>query len=300
MPHEKMNIAVHPFCRRGGSIRFLFLLAVCFALGASVAVLWFQMGGKRSQPAETALAGLNEVTRAALENLDSPVEIRFYSLLDPASVSESTRQFAERVNALLSRYEAASGGKIKFTRFNNVQDDAKAASADGLRAFNLDKGDACYLGMAVVHGQQKEIFRELAPEWEAALGYDISRAVVQVSTPPPRNPGQPSAQSIDPAVMAEVRLAITNLESVSVEQAEKQLRLSAYEDFSQAVKQMERERKAAEERLKSAQQGNSEAERQAASENLRQLQAAQTEKLKEIAAKSQAQINALQQMKAGK
>ena len=96
-------------------------------------------------------------TRAVLNRLDAPLEIRFYSVLDPASVSDSVTAFARRVDELLSAYQQAAGDKIKVTRFTSESNlNPNAAPADGIHAFNLDKGEACFLGLALVFKGHKE------------------------------------------------------------------------------------------------------------------------------------------------
>ena len=70
-------------------------------------------------------------------------------MLDPASVSDSVTAFARRVDELLSAYQQAAGDKIKVTRFTSESNlKPNAAPADGIHAFNLDKGEACFLGLA--------------------------------------------------------------------------------------------------------------------------------------------------------
>ena len=69
-----------------------------------------------------------------LKQLESPVEIRFYVLLDPATLPDSVTAFAGRVDRLLSAYQQGANGKIKVSR-HAMQSDADARAAlDWLRA----------------------------------------------------------------------------------------------------------------------------------------------------------------------
>jgi hypothetical protein len=86
---------------------------------------------------------------------------------------------------------------------------------------------------------------------------------------------------------------LPDLASLSVEEGTKRLRQASFEEFRQAVVEMEQELKAVQERLKSAQGPDQELARQ----ELQKLQSQQTERLKEIAAKSQAQVDALKHLK---
>jgi ABC-type uncharacterized transport system involved in gliding motility auxiliary subunit len=244
------------------------------------------------------MGALSDGTLAVLKRIDSPVEIRFYSLLDPASTSESLRAFTGRVEQLLSLYQQAAHGQIKVTRYTSLADSSQAAAADGLNPFNLDKGEACYLGVAVVQAGQKESLARLSPDWEPALESDLSRALTRVIDA--SAPARPAAAArVDAATLDEVKRTFPNLESVSVKEGTQKLRDAAVNDMKAALAELDAQVKDAEQRLTQAQTGTSDAEKQAAIKNLQQIQAAQTEKLKQIAARSAAQIEALKQLKSG-
>src|SRR5205809_4875078 len=129
--------------------RTLLLVLVCFLLGLALGAYWYHRATNHPLPnvGETDHI-LAESTKAVLKTLETPVQIGYYSLLDPASRSDSLRAFAERVDQLLSQYEHEAGGKITVTRYTKLADVA-SASASGVIAFNLDKGDPCFLGVAV-------------------------------------------------------------------------------------------------------------------------------------------------------
>jgi hypothetical protein len=300
-PVKKVDITVGGRTTERAQGRILFLVLVCFLLGLAVGVLLYYRVIVHRSAANAGAAGsaLTEGTKAVLKTLDTPVEIRFYSLLDPATTSDALRAFAGRVDQLLSGYEREAGGKITVARHTTLSDsDATAASADGVKAFNRDKGDACFLGLAIVCKDRKETLGQLSPEWEAALESDLSRAIARVSaakssTPPPTA----DAGQSEVAAIREVKRSITNLASVSVEEGTKILRQAALEDLKSATKEMEEQIKAAQQRLSDAQHSQSEAEQQAAIKDLQNAQAKQTEKLKEIAARLQEQIAALQKLK---
>ena len=280
--------------------RILLLVLVCFLLGLAVGAYWYYRAAHRnSTNAGEAGSKLAESTKAVLKTLDAPVEIRFYSLLDPASTSDALRAFAGRVDQLLSEYEQEAGGKIKVARHTTSLDaDARAASADGVKAFNLDKGDACFLGVAIVCNDQRETMGQLSPEWEAALESDLSRAIARVAAAKTATKfAAASAAPADAAVIAEVKRSIPNLDSVSLADGKQILRVAALKEIMVATEEMQRRVKEAQQRISQAQTNGSEAEQQAALKQLQQVQAEQTEKLKQVAARSQAQIQALEQIK---
>ena len=282
-----------------GIVLVLAFLLVVVALGA----VWLYraahhgpaVSGEATGPAPVVLS---DTTLAVLQKLDSVLEIRFYSVLDSASAPESLVAFASRVDQLLAAYQRAAGDKIKLTRFDSQSNlGPTAVPADGIQAFNLDKGEPCYLGVALVLKGRKETLPRLHPEWEQALEPDLTRAIVRLVDATRPAAAVPSAAANTNAVQ-EVRALIPNVSAVSVEEGTRILREAALKDFTAAAKDMEAQVQDAQQRLVQAQRGGSAADQQAAMKHLQQVQAEQTEKIKQIAARSRAQIDALQQLKA--
>ncbi|MGA2749020.1 MAG: Gldg family protein [Verrucomicrobiota bacterium] len=278
-------------------LRGMVMGLVLFAAGIAVSMAWFLRAPSPGPAAESAgPRALSEATKTILQRLSSPVEIRFYSLLNPAIVGESTVGFSSRVDQLISQYERQGGGKIKVTRVNAVSDAADdAATADGIRAFNLDKGDASFLGVAIVSGSQKQSLPSLAPEWEQALESDISRAIAGVDAADPRP--RPAARKADAASLEAVRRAIPNLDSVSVEEGTRMLRAASITQVEKTAWEMQAKITQAEERFIQAHNSQSSAEEAAALKELRQVQKEREAKLGEIAFNSRAQVEALEQLK---
>jgi len=285
----------------------IIILALAFGLIALAAGgLWFYGAKKRGAAdanraaADQQASALSDSTRTALKGLDSPVQIRFYALLDPASVPASVQAFAERVDQLLSNYQRESGGKIEVMRYNSRADikaAAAAATADGFKPFNLDKGDACYFGLAIAQDGRTELLTQLAPEWQHALESDLTRAIGSVAGPKGPAPRLANTPPATPDAAEEVKRALPNLASVSMEEGTRILRAAALEDFKATVAAMEIHVAEAQQSLGQARSANSEAEQQAALKQLQQVQSEQTEKLKQIAARSAAQVEALRQLK---
>ncbi|MGA2555895.1 MAG: Gldg family protein [Verrucomicrobiota bacterium] len=283
----------------GKGVRAMVMGLAFFAAGITVSALWTARApGRGASGAESGgTAPLSAATQAVLQRLGSPVEIRFYSLLDPGSVGEDRRELAGRVDQMLARYEQAAGGKIKVARVNTISAAAaNAAEADGIKAFNRDKGEVCYFGIAVVRGGHKESVASLAPEWEPALEWDLSRAIAGVETGDP--PAALAARKASGATLEAVRRAIPNLAAVSVEEGSRQLRAAAVTQFKKTGQEMEAKVKQAEERYLQAESSQSQTELEAAGKELEQAKKEQAAKLKEIVMESKAQIEALQQIKA--
>jgi ABC-type uncharacterized transport system len=280
------------------------LVAIVFLLGVAVSALVFYATSRSSPNAGTgttngvAAVQLSQSTLAVLHRLNAPLEIHSYALLDTATVPASLTAFAGRVDRLLAAYEQAGNGLVKLTRFDALSTaNTDAAEADHIQPFNREKGDTCYLGLALLLKGQKETLPRLSPDWEQALEPDLTRAIEHLvnATQPPPTPAAASPLVTNAA--QQVRALIPDVNAVSLEEGKKILQAAALKDFTAAAKEMQAQRKEAEDRLSQAQASGSEADKQAAKDTLQRLQAEQAEKLKQIADRSKAQVDAFQQLK---
>ena len=274
---------------------------VFFLAGAGASAAWFYHGSPHDGTAaapdadNAAPLTLSDATKTILQNLNSPVEIRFYSMLDTSSVPDSVQAFAGRVDQLLAQYQQAGGKRVHVVRSTVLSNaSARAALADGLKAFNIEKGDSCFLGIAIVCGSQKESISRLAPEWEQALEPDLTRAIARAAEPQPgaQTPAAPDTASFDA-----VKKALPNLDAMSLEDGKQALHDVSMGQFVQAAEEMKSQVEDAEQRFIQAQGSQSEQARQAAVLELQKIRAAGLLKLQKIAHDSQAQIVALQQIK---
>lgn len=267
------------------------LLVVVLLVGVMVAglVAWLagsgKTGGVKSQPQDT----LSDPTRAVLGRLQSNVTVRFYAVLDPATMTPALTEFTGRVHHLLTRFEHVASNKLQVTRLT-ARTDAQAASADGIRPFNIEKGDACFLGLTVLQGAARETLPQLSPDWEAALEYDLSRAIERVASARVAAPA--AAPSSDPAIVQSLKALLPNPAAVSLEEGQRVLREKALAALAAASQSMEAQVKAAEDRVAQARASNDDQAFQAAVKELIQLKSEQTEKLKQEAARLQAQLDA--------
>jgi len=272
------------------------LALACFLLGLAVSAVLFSHLSRRQPSAGAPPSPLSDTTKAILQRLDSPLEIRFYSLLDTSSVPEATIAFAGRVEQLLAAYQQEAAGKLNLlhnqSRSNSVQN---TALADGLKPFNLDKGDGCYLGLAVVLDGRKEVLPQLSPEWESAFQSDLSRAIARVLD---AAPAAPNPVRNDPALVDEVKKTIPDVTAVTLEEGTKLLRQASLSEFHATGREAAAKVKEAQERFLQAQKDRSEAAQQAALQQLKAAQAEQEEKLSAIAQRSELQIEAFKELKA--
>ncbi len=115
-----------------------------------------------------------------------------------------------------------------------------------------------------------------------------------------QSPAQPAVANqppISPAAIEEVKQAVPNFASVSVEDGEKILRTAALKEFSAAAKEMDDQVKKAQQQLLQSESGLSAEEQQAAMKQVQQTQTAAAEKLKQVSARLDAQIAALKSLK---
>jgi len=277
--------------------RLLILVPAFFLLGAVLTGVWFKYG---KHAAGSLLPGqeLSGPTVDLLRHLNSPVEIRFYSVLPPGSAPEPLQDFSRRVDHLLSEFQSANDGKIRVTRNVSTSGaNADAASADGIHPFNLDKGDACFLGLTVACGERKESLPQIQPEWEPALEFDLTRAILHVTATPATSVVKASAP-VSPEITNEVVRLIPDLKGTSLEDGTRILREAALQEFTVVGTEMENKLQIAQQQLSDAQNGQSEAEQQAAMKHLQEVQLEQGQKYKQIAARLQAELAVFQQMKA--
>ena len=282
------------------SARTPLLLLVVFVLGLGGGAFFYSRTLSRGP--ETLVGGeepaLSDATKAVLKHLNAPVELRFYALLAPSNTADALPAFAERVGQLLSAYQREAGGKLTVTRQTSPSDSAaQAATRDGLKVFNLDQGDACFLGIAVVQNTHKEALAQLSPAWEAALESDLTRALVRVASAQPPAPVSAESAQTDLAATTAVNSSIPDPASVPLEEGTRRLRETALKEFQAAVKEMESQLQEAQKQLAQSQKEGSEAEQQAARQHLQQVQTEQTRKVQEIAAQAQAQIAAWGRLK---
>ncbi len=285
------------------NLRLVFVLLGVFLLGVGACALWFgrgAIGGERrlshSNSSPHAVS-LSESTMAVLKRLKSPVQFRFYLILDPAGTTKPLSVLAKRASRLLAEYQRQSGGHITLTEYRSRTDAALAAAdADGITAFNLDKGDGCYLGLAMAGAGRKESLPRLSPDWEQALEPDITRTLIQLISPPRTN--TVAAVPPNPAAIEDVKRLIPNIASVSQQQGKEILRKAALDQFTAVVKATNAKVNEAQRKLAEAQVGKSKAEIQAALKQLQQARAEQNEELQQVAAKTQADMRALERIKA--
>ncbi|MGQ0544987.1 MAG: GldG family protein [Betaproteobacteria bacterium] len=154
----------------------LFLLLVAFNYLASTASL-------RADLTEGNLYTLSAGTKKVLRNLESPVTLKLY-VSQGETVPVQLRSFAQRVEDLLSEFQAAANGKLRVQRYHPRPDSEEedAAQLDGIEPQQLFSGEQFYLGVAVSQLERKQSIAAITPQRERLLEYDLVRAIARVGS----------------------------------------------------------------------------------------------------------------------
>lgn len=269
-------------------VRMLLLAGVSFLLGGILAGLWFHRSS--SEPER-----LSASTRSLLGQLPASVTLRYHCRLD--SPDPTLQAFAGRVVQLLQSVQAAGGGKIQLSLCDTPSSTSPAtAAADGLRPFNLDKGEACFLGIAVTSGSHRETIARLQPEWEAALECDLARAISSVATAAGSARSAPEVARPGVEIIASLHRLLPDGTTVSMAEADAIFHSEFLKECGEVGAAGEAQVNAAQRQVVQAQNEGSLAALAAARENLLQVQLARTGKLKEIAERLYLRQVAFQQM----
>lgn len=283
------------------SARPVLVLGLLLLVGLAIAVSWIrprppQVETNRAATVDSGVShGLSAATLAVLQRLTAPVEIRFYSVLGESEAAAPRRAYASRIAGLLAEYERAGAGRITVKRIDSMAGGSSAA-ADGLEPLRLGRG-LNYLGIAVLCQGQKAVMPGLDPEWEAALEFDLSRAIARVVAGVPVtgevvvNPAPATVVSTD-----ELLAAVPGVESLPLAEAIQKVKAVGLEEFKTAAAEIQAQLAAAHQQLAEAQKESPEAE-QAARKKLQELQAGQNDKLSGISRRMQGRLSALQQLK---
>ena len=272
--------------------RLLLLAGTFFMLGAILAGVWFHRQNSSRGTGELAAP-----TKSLLEQLAAPATIHYYALL-PGNTDAALQAFAGRVADLLDAMQTASGGKLQVIRIDTPADtNVTAASAEGIQAFNLDKGEACFLGVTVASGKNQEALARLQPEWEPALQFDLARAIERVTAVPPAPKPAPEIAKPSQEIVSSIHQLVPDVNATSLADADRIFHDDFLKQCVAASQKFQEEINTATEQVTRAQSNGSAADEETARKQLQELQLTQGEKLKALAARLQIQLAVFQQMK---
>ncbi len=127
---------------------------------------------------------LTEQSKKIAGSLERVVDLRLYISGEKTGMPPPLKQYGQRVEWLLREFVAASKGKIRFTvvRLEEDSREEEEARMDGLQPVSSSEtGERYYLGLVCACGTKVLPIKELIPEREATLEYELVRTIKNVS-----------------------------------------------------------------------------------------------------------------------
>lgn len=160
-----------------------FGVAACLAIVVGINII-ASFAKHRFDLTAEKLFTLSDGTKQILQELDTPVQIRFYATRDDKVMPPQFKTHVRLVEDLLDEFRRNGDGKIKIEKFDPQPDsDAEdSARLDGVESQALSLTERIYLGLAVSMLDETVPIPFLDPSREEHLEYEIIRAISQVMT----------------------------------------------------------------------------------------------------------------------
>ncbi len=128
------------------------------------------------------LYSLSTGSKAILEKLEEPIELRFYFSRSLEGLPTEWKNFATRVEDLLAQYVKAGKGAIRLSIIDPKPDSDEESEAiqAGIQAVPVSNGDNLFFGLQAVMADQEEVIDFFNRDREPYLEYDISQVIYQV------------------------------------------------------------------------------------------------------------------------
>ncbi len=178
-------------CKQNKTVqRYLSSAVAIIAVAAILVIIGiiFKNTNLRLDCTEDKLYTLSNATKTTLKELDKKLTIRFYYSKDVAQMPVMLKNYAKRVDDMLTEYEICANGNIRIEKLNpkpdtDAEDSANLDGVTGQGSDALGLEENIYLGIAIRSGDQLVALPFLSPEREALLEYDITRAIITVTHP---------------------------------------------------------------------------------------------------------------------
>lgn len=131
---------------------------------------------------ENRIYTLSDSSKKILSDLNEPVTIRFYFSRSNNHMPVPLKNFATRVDDLLTEYKQAGRGNIHIEKFDPepFSDAEDSAIMDGVASQQLNTGDKIFLGISVSCGKKTVAIPFISPNNENLLEYKITTAITEV------------------------------------------------------------------------------------------------------------------------
>jgi ABC-type uncharacterized transport system involved in gliding motility auxiliary subunit len=170
------------------SVNLFLLVVVFFAL---VFVNNQLLSSARLDLTENQVYSLSVGSKQVLKEIDEPINLYFFFSDKASKNMTSLRNYANRVESLLTEYENLANGKLKLQVLDPQAFSEQEDQADqfGLTAANIGvAGEAIYMGLAATNAlDEQKIITFFDPQKEGFLEYEISKLIYQLSEPEPVN-----------------------------------------------------------------------------------------------------------------
>jgi ABC-type uncharacterized transport system involved in gliding motility auxiliary subunit len=167
----------------------LFLLVVVFC--ALVFVNNQLLSSARLDLTENQVYSLSQGSKQVLKEIDEPINLYFFFSDKASKNMTSLRNYANRVESLLTEYETFANGKLKLQVVDPQAFSEQEDQADqfGLTAANIGAaGEAIYMGLAATNAlDEQKVIAFFDPQKEGFLEYEVSKLIYQLSEPEPVN-----------------------------------------------------------------------------------------------------------------
>jgi ABC-type uncharacterized transport system involved in gliding motility auxiliary subunit len=167
----------------------LFLILVVFI--ALVFINNQLLSSTRLDLTENQVYTLSQGSKQVLKEIDEPINVYFFFSDKASKNMTSLRNYANRVESLLTEYETFANGKLKLQVVDPQAFSEQEDQADqfGLTAANIGvAGEAIYMGLAATNAlDEQKVIAFFDPQKEGFLEYEISKLIYQLSEPEPVN-----------------------------------------------------------------------------------------------------------------
>jgi len=169
------------------SIASFALLTLCLA-AVNVTAFFVPI---RVDVTEDQLYTISDGTRKILDELKEPVTLKFYFSKNNEELPPQLKGYAQRVQELLKEYTHLSHGKLNLKIIDPKPDteEEEWAKKYGIGQVALSRGNVFYFGMVALQLDKEMVIPYFDSRHQALLEYDISQAIINVSTSKPHNVG---------------------------------------------------------------------------------------------------------------
>ena len=166
------------------SVNLVLLVVVFIAL---VFVNNRLLSSARLDLTENQVYSLSQGSKQVLKEIDEPINLYFFFSNKASKNMTSLRNYANRVESLLTEYETFANGKLNLQVLDPQAFSEQEDQADqfGLTAANIGAaGEAIYMGLAATNAlDEHKVIAFFDPQKEGFLEYEISKLIYQLSEP---------------------------------------------------------------------------------------------------------------------